>query len=82
MSVEDGVYKSHHWEKIINVTDVAIPICTAFLDSFLPYNSLMISVTRNVDANKTFPKVISIPKATITIKTSMLAAIVANTVKQ
>ena len=81
-SVLSGVYKSHHCESIINTIDVVIPICTALFASFFPYTSLTMSVIRNVDANKTFPNVITIPNALTIIKTSMLAAIVAILVKQ
>ena len=63
-------------------TEVNIPMLTAFLAAFFPSISLMISVTRKVDANRIFPSVCSMPKAFTMISTSMLAVIVAMAVKQ
>ena len=76
-SAEAGWYKSHEEEIATKTIDVAIPIFTAFFESFLPYNSLTISVTRKVEANRILPRVICIPKARTSISTSMFAAIVA-----
>ena len=60
--------------------DVAIPMRTARLESSFPYISLTMSVTRNVEANRIFPSVISIPKARTRISTSIFAAMVASAI--
>ena len=64
----------------IKQTEVAMPSHTAVCAVFLPYSSLAISVTRKVEAKRMLPSVISMPKASMTISTSMFAAIVATTV--
>ena len=59
---------------------VNTPSQTALSAYFLPWFSLKISVTKNVAAKKTLPRVCSIPKALIKIKHSIFAVMVEITV--
>ena len=79
-SLELGEYNSQDELITTNAMDVATPRCTALCASFFPYISLAISVTKKVVAKRTFPSVISMPNAFTSIRTSMLAVIVASTV--
>ena len=80
-SFTEGTYISQDWETSTKRTLAAMPIHTACWACFFPAISLRISVTKKVVAKRILPRVISMPKAWTKISTSMLAAMVAKTVK-